>query len=294
MAGNYPSPTARRINYNLIGARCWYKTANAASTPLTEDGSFMGNMNNESAGTTPVLTLNWNSGTNPGHAPFVLLKFPAAVDISGIKGWTGNGPVAVHVSNNTTNGVDGTWTAGSSFTPATAGTQREWSRSTSGANSITAQSFSDVRWLRLSLPQGSSGNRQVGKVLIYGNYHSATDTLDFWDSSLDQQAAPDVFEFGDRGRLITTTKQFRIKNRSSSMTAKSITVSHTITSDTTPSVPGFHSFSLDGTSWSGTLSLGDLAPGTISPVIQMRQVVPSNAVLWLWQMVVMATPSTWE
>lgn len=33
MSGNYPSPTARRINYNLDGTRFFYKTANAASTP---------------------------------------------------------------------------------------------------------------------------------------------------------------------------------------------------------------------------------------------------------------------
>jgi hypothetical protein len=289
MSGNYPSPTAKRINYDLDGTRCFYKTANATTTTLTEDGSFMINMNNESTGTTPVITLNWSSTTNPGHAPFILLKFPNPVNITGIKGWQG-GIVAVAASNDTTNGVDGTWTAGTGYTPETTGYQQEWSRS----GAIAAQAFVGVRWLRLSLATGTTGARPVGKVLIYGTVAAGVDTLDFWDPTTDVTAAPDLFEFGDRARGTTVTKTFRIKNLSTVLKAKTITVTRTIATDTTPSVPGFHLFSLDGVTWIGSLSIGDLAPGAISPVIMLRQAVPTNAVLWLWQMVAVATPNTWE
>lgn len=291
MAGNYPSPTALRINYDLNGTRSWYKTANAASTTLTEDGSFLANMNDESGGTTPVLTLAWNSSTNPGHEPFVWLRFPAPMDITGIAGYGGTGPIGVSASNDTTNGVDGTWTAGSSFTPTTTATiQREWSRS----GSITAQSLVNFRNLRLTLPGGSTGNRTLGKVLLFGDHNAASDSVAFWHATLDQAAAVDLFEFGDRARGITTTRQFRIKNRSTVLTAKNVTVTRSIVTDASPSVPGFHTFSLDGSTWTSSVSLGDIAPGAISPVVTLRQVVPTNASLWLWQMRITATPNTWE
>lgn len=291
MAGNYPSPTARRINYDLNGTRCWYKTANAASTPLTEDGSFMANMNNESTGTVPVVTLAWNGTTNPGHPPFVLLKFPTPVDITGIKIYGGSAnTVTPAVSNDTTNGVDGTWTAGTGVTPGS-GDQKEWSRS----GAITPQAFVGVTYLRLSLSTaGGNGNKTLGKVLIYGGPGAATDSLDFWDATLDQPAAPDLFEFGDRPRGTSATRQFRIKNLSETMKAVDISVTRSITTDTSPSVPGFHLFSLDEISWIGNLSLGDLDPEEISPVITLKQDVPTNAALWLWQMTVTATPNTWE
>lgn len=289
MSGNYPSPTARRINYNLDGTRLWYKTANAVSTTLTEDNSFLNNMNDETAGTTPVITLAWNSSTNPGHPPFILLKFPNPVDITGIAGWQG-GIVAVDASNDTTNGVDGTWTAGTGYTPATTGPQREWSRT----GAITPQTFTGVRWLRLSLATGSSGNRPVGKVMIYGGPAAATDALEFWDASSDAIAAVDLFEFGDRPRGTAATRQFRIKNLSTILRAVDVTMTRSIATDTAPSVPGFHSFSLDEVSWFNSLDIGDLEPEEISPVITLKQDVPTDAALWLWQIVVSATPDTWE
>lgn len=289
MSGNYPSPTARRINYNLDGTRLWYKTADVASPPLVEDNSFLNNMNDESGGTTPVITLQWNSVTNPGHGPFVLLKFPNPVNITGIKGWTG-GVVAVAMSNDTTNGVDGTWTAGSGYTPATTGTQLEWSRT----GTITSQTFTGFRWLRLTLATGTTGARGLGKTVIYGGPAAATDSLDFWHPTSDIVAPPDLFEFGDRARGTAATKTFRIKNLSAILKAKTISVTRTALTDTAPSVPGFHLFSLDGVTWIGSLSLGDLAPGAISPVIMLRQDTPVNAVLSLWQMIVVATPNTWE
>lgn len=290
MSGNYPSPTARRINYHLDGTRLWYKTANVASPTLTEDGSFMANMNDESSGTVPVLTLQWSSVTNPGHGPFILLKFPNPVNITGIKGWGGD-IVSVAASNDTTNGVDGTWTSGTGYTPASTGiVQREWSRS----GAITSQAFVGVRWLRLTLPTGVTGARTFGKVLIYGAPAAATDSLEFWHPTSDVIIPVDQFEFGDRPRGTAATKTFRIKNLSTILKAKTITVTRSIATDTSPSVPGFHTFSLDGVTWVGSLSLGDLAPGAISPVITLKQDVPSNAVLWLWQMVVTATPNTWE
>lgn len=289
MSGNYPSPTARRINYPLDGTRLWYKNANVASPPLVEDNSFLANMNNESGGTTPVITLQWSSTTNPGHGPFILLKFPNPVDITGIKGWQG-GVVAVAASNNTTNGVDGTWTAGTGYTPATTGLQREWSRS----GTITAQSFTGVRWLRLTLATGTTGSRAVGKVVIYGGPAAATDSLEFWDPVDDEIIAVDQFEFGDRPRGTAATKDFRIKNLSTILKAVDISITRSIPSDTSPSVPGYHTFSLDGVTWVGSLDIGDLEPEEISPVITLKQDVPTNATLWLWQIIVTATPNTWE
>lgn len=289
MSGNYPSPTARRINYDLDGTRLFYKNANVAVPVLTEDNSLMANMNNESTGTTPVITLQWNSVTNPGHAPFILFKFPNPVNITGIKGWQG-GVVTVAASSDTTNGVDGTWTAGTGYTPATAGYQKEWSR----AGTITPQAFVGVRWLRLSMAMGSTGARTVGKVLIYGGPAAASDSLEFWHPTLDEIIPVDQFEFGDRPRGTGATRDFRIKNLSTILKAVDISITRSIITDGSPSVPGFHTFSLDGVTWLGSLDIGDLDPGAISPVITLKQDVPTNAVLWLWQMVVTATPNTWE
>ena len=140
---------------------------------------------------------------------------------------------------------------------------------------------------------GWSGS--LGKAHLFGK-PTAGDRLRFWDATLNQEADPNLLEWGDRNRNSTTTpRQFRIKNMSAVYTARSVRVAQEALTDATPSVPGQHQISQDGGStWAAQQTIGDLAPGAISGVLQIKQTLTSTTALSVWAHRLFAEASTWE
>jgi hypothetical protein len=63
--------------------------------------------------------------------------------------------------------------------------------------------------------------------------------------------------------------------------------------DTTPTVVGQHMLSTDGTTFTSTITIPDLAPGAISGVLTLRRTTPSDAVLSVWDLRLSAVAASW-
>jgi hypothetical protein len=158
----------------------------------------------------------------------------------------------------------------------------------------------DARTIRISAEGGISGDRLFGKILLFGAPSIAppgpaeAQKLRFWDPVVDVQAPPGALEFGDVTKDAVYTKQIRVKNLSTVLTAKTIEI--TATSVYTPSPPtsAFFDFSFNEIAWSNPFALGDLAPGAVSAIVYVRQTIPSTALLGLWWLRLSALPDSWE
>jgi hypothetical protein len=116
--------------------------------------------------------------------------------------------------------------------------------------------------------------------------------LALWHPTLDQRVTPAYFDWGNVPRSSSADRLFRVKNVSSTLTASSVRVAMEALTDTTPSVPGQHSISSDGTTFLAQVNIGSLSPGAISGPLTLRRVIPSNAVLSLWSFRVFAESTT--
>ena len=238
----------------------------------------------------------------------------------------------VETSVNSTNGVDGDWvevlpqsawsatipnaealTANSLLTGSPAsgltvlgpsfGDSYRYSVSdrTMGYEAVSGPATLDVAAVRVS---GTSPGGFSGTLADYGGMYihlygypeplSPIDHLDFWQSDLDLRIAADTMDWGDVPISSTADKSFRIKNSSSTKVARMITITGSpATSPSSPSVAGFLLFSLDGVTWRSQITLGSIAPGSVSSEVMIRRVVPFNAMLSNWTPRVTATVERW-
>lgn len=129
---------------------------------------------------------------------------------------------------------------------------------------------------------------------IYGKPSTGEndDRLELWHPTLDQRVGAAYFDEGNVPRGSTADLPFRLKNRSSTYTANTITVSIEAATDTSPSVPGQHTFS-NGGSYAATTSVSSIAPGAISGTLTLRRITPTNAVLSVWVARIKAVPASW-
>lgn len=197
--------------------------------------------------------------------------------------------VSVLVSTNTTNGIDGTWTtitAGhSESTKAVVPNYR------TGITSTTALA---IRAVKFTAAVGNAEAHAPRAIHLYGEPAPGENPnrLAIWHPTLDQRVTPAYFDWGNVPRSSSADLTFRVKNLSATLTAGSVRVAMEASSDTTPSVPGQHSLSTDGTTFLAQVNIGSLAPGAISAPLTLRRVTPSNAVLSLWSMRLFAESTT--
>jgi len=296
MAGNYDDPLPR-LHYDDIGVRCWTQDADELVTSIVENDTFLQNMNNEMGGSTDVITLPWSTVTNPGHSIRVLIRFPWPVDIDGMLLIGGTEDISVAMSNNTTNGTDGTWTAGNDVARSSSSLSlTEWSRTTP----VEQTALNDFRWLRITGETGATSNKTFGKLLLFGTINNSatgpdsTGQLAYWDDTLDVEMDRANFEFGDSSRGTSQTRTFRIKNAFGAYTAETIQIVQSIVSDGSPSITNLFTLSDDDITYTSSLSIANLAAGAISPVLYLKQDLPSDAHLGLWWIRLTTTAGTWS
>lgn len=197
----------------------------------------------------------------------------------------------VQVSANTTNGYDGTWT-----TLANAVNAAETDVSPYYRNAITALSgATGIKAIRF--PVGyNAADYYVYTLHLFGDYASGAnpDRLEFWKPSTNA-IFDTAFDFEESARSTSQTKQFRIKNLSSTLTANSINLTlEDSNPDSSPSFTDAHEFSANGTSgWAASLNIGNLAPGAISSVIYCRSTMGSTQPLSLQASRMRATAGSW-
>lgn len=293
MAGNYPDAVSWRMAYDVDGTQVYrYVVGNSpaydAIAAQYSSGTIV-NMNDENSSTTDVA-----SGAFTAKA--IVFIFPELRDLDGtyITAMTGSGAItSVQVSSNTTNGVDGTWTAVSGYVGGF------------GASGTIPSMRTDVIWATylgikaIRLARNSSGGGVsvfFESVHLYGEPAPGENPqrLEIWHPTLNQRMGAADLDWGNVPRNSTETRQFRVKNIHPTLTANSVRAAMSILSDTTPSVVGQMAISKDGTTFGSQQTLtSPLGPGAISPIMYIRRTTPANATLSLWWYRLFADCSSW-
>jgi hypothetical protein len=218
--------------------------------------------------------------------------FPEKRDVAGIfVAYTGDAiPSTLMTSVDTTTGIDGTWvllaSSGWAYSGPTIPNYR------TAIYSVAAPGIRGIRWAH---SEGYDTPGYIRTWHLYGVIHAGEnpDRLALWHPTLDEQAPAAYFDWGDVPRDSTADRTFRVKNLSSTLTASTITGSTDAMTDTTPTVVGQHMLSTDGTTFTSTITIPDLAPGAISGVLTLRRTTPSDAVLSVWDLRLSAVAASW-
>jgi hypothetical protein len=228
--------------------------------------------------------MDWVSARNhASHASYTGLIFPEHRDITAYFLANNGGAIAndLRTSPDTTTGLDGTWT---SRIPSYIPTQTIVSPGY--RNAIQVVSWTGIKALRFTAG-AFFDNDSIYALHLYGNISTGEtpDRLRLWHPTLDQEVDGDYFNWNDIQRGSSGTKQFRVKNNSSTLTASAITVAVEALTDTSPTVVGQHSLDIS--------SIASLAPGVISSVITLTRTTPLNAILSIWAARVVAAAGSW-
>lgn len=289
MAGFYADVPAPRMAYDRDGTVLVQVYAGAATT-LAQ--SSIENINSESDS---AIYSTYANDIPPRQ--FVLI-FPQQRNIAAFfsavrASWTS---CQIQTSPDTTNGIDGTWTTQTSVPDRT-------SVSIVHRTAVTTVNWTNVKGLKIGW-FSTSGNAQRADFYALHLFGRATDisSLDMlrpWHPTLDEplddlnSADGAYLDWGDVARGTTQDRTFRIKNNSATYSANDIVVTAQALTNTTPSVPAQMTFSTGG-AFSTSLNIGALAPGALSSMITIRRTTPTNAVLSLWTVRVVADPGSWS
>lgn len=281
MAGNYPDVPAPRMAYDIDGSVGFFTDLVGVSV---WSGAQMNSANDETADGT-----GFSSGRNG-------VIFPQLRDVTGILFHQGSASTTwlAETSIDTTNGLDGTWVNRGSFTNSATYPIS----GPSARTEIEVVAWTGIKAVRLRMSSVGGDNR-LG-LHIYGALAAGEtpDRLRMWhptlDEPLDDATAADGahLDWGDVTRGTTADKTFRIKNNSATLTANSITLTTSIRTDTTPSIPPQITYS-DGGAFATSINIGNLLPGAISSLITVRRTTPVNATLALWWWRTIAEAGSW-
>jgi hypothetical protein len=193
------------------------------------------------------------------------------------------------VSTNTTNGLDGTWTQVGPNVPVPS----HPSVAPYYRDGIISATSLGIKALRIKLAGALGG---FSTLHLYGNPSAGQNPnrLAIWHPTTDTHVTGPYFDWGDVPRSSSQDRTFRVKNLSPTLNAVGIGLGLEALTDTAPSVPGQHTLSTDGTTFTATISISDLAPGGISPVLTMRRVTPTNATLGTWAGRLFAQATSWS
>lgn len=290
MAGNYPDPPNPRMAYDRDGTQV-YSISGSNPTALA-------------AGT--VTALNGENGqynVNPFESIFVGWVFPEPRTLTN---WyiavygSGSAGKNFQYSTDTTNLIDGTWTMINTsplrHNTAGSGDVKPAYRELANIGSPGGGPIANIKGLKLEGSGGGAYTNRLKHVHLYG-YPTTLggDRLEFWHPTLDQRLSvtPAHFDWGNRPRDTTATKQVRVKNSSATLTANTITVGIEAITDASPTKVSQHTFSIGGGAFASTVSIASLAPGQISGVIDVKQTLTASAALSLWSQRLYANAASW-
>jgi len=289
MAGNYPDVPGLRMAYDLDGSTgFYYNVGNPSGTIVILTNTQLKAVNDESM-TTAINTDGANAANLQSRHGLI---FPETRDLVGMF-FVGDGACATPAtswakSTDTTNGIDGTWTTFTGPTENTA-TNPQYRTLISTISGVTA--VKAVRWERVN-----NNVRPWYTWHIYGNLTTGQtpNRLRMWHPTLDQEITGAHFDFAEIQRSATSVKQFRVKNNSSSLTANAPALSLEYLTDASPTMVGQFQLSSDGSTYANTLTLGNVAPGAISPITYLRAAPSSTAQLSLWSGRVKVVAASWS
>jgi len=286
VAGSYPDHPSWRMAWDKDGSVC-VKISPNDGLPVDLTLAQMQALNDETTTAGPQF------GDRQQAWDWCAIIFPELRDIDAMF-VQHSGAYAVRnlqVSTDTTNGVDGTWTVVNAGDFGYQGLVKPAYRTNISSSTILA-----IKGLKFQA--GFGGLSSVGNIQsihLYGEPAPGENLqrLEIWHPTFDERVPPAYFDWGDAPRGSSADLPFRVKNMSPSMTANSIRVYLETLTDTVPSVPAQHLISQGG-SFLAQQNIGTLAPLAISPLLTLRRVTPSNAVLSLWDFRMMAESLDWD
>ena len=288
MAGNYPDVPSWRMAYDRDGTALVMWTT---GSPSQLDHATLVSLNDESGSS---LNMMGTSGTE-----WFAFLFPEPRDLDAFLifiTWASQTTTAgsIQVSEDTTNGVDGTWTSYSADQyPTTV-----WNGTNYRTGIVSATALA-IRGFRFRVTHSGVGSKGYYVQLVHLFGEIAPDEnpnrLALWHPTLDQRVVPAYFDWGDVPRSSSLDRGFRVKNLSDVLTANSVRVAMEALTDPTPSWVGQHTLSSDGgTTFLSQVNIGNLAPGAVSSEVILRRNVLSDAVLSLKAHRVFAEANSWS
>lgn len=218
---------------------------------------------------------------------FGIMGFSGYADFSTVNG--------IQTSTNTTNGVNGTWSLLSTSVAASYSVVPDYRTPTT----ISALNIKAIRFNKATLSQGALQNlydTDIYACHLYGNNTNPSDKVEFWKPSTDAILAPADLDFGEIRRETVTTKTFRIKNVSSTLTANSVTITASTNATTSgaSTVVGEYQFSLDGgTTYASSRTIASIAPGAISAVVTVKRTTTATSLLSAQTVRINAIATSW-
>ena len=243
MAGSYPDVPGYRFAYDKDGTSVYAWDRN------TSTGSYPTAIQLNGANNNNVNKSTFSTGTD------VIVLFPEPRNISGMFfNVTRNPQGKLQWSNDTTSGLDGTWTDANGLT-VYVGADIFATRSSIDNFSISAATA--VRVTNLS----TYGGCQIRNMHIYGSIPTTNspDRLRIVDTSSNDIAAQ--LDFGNIRQRNNVTKQIKVVNNSSTKTANNITLTLDASYDANPTLIGQFQLSTDNTAFANAINIGTLAPG---------------------------------
>lgn len=284
MAGNYPDAPSNRMLMDRDGTQMYGVDVSNVITQLTSEQVRL--VNDE---TDDGYKIHGQNGSGK-----LVIYFPERRDVAGYyfnsSGFFASGTmIATEVSTNTTNGIDGTWTAVSKalyVEPVSPNFRTK-------IQTITALG---IRAIRFTTSAGAPSDGVKATVHVYGNISSGQNPnrLAIWHPTSDAHIGGAYFDWGDTPRNSSADRTCRVKNLSATLTATAVTAAFDILTDATPSVPAQFLISEDGTTFGATADLGDIPPGGLTPVLTVRRNTPANAALSVWEPRIIAQASSWS
>lgn len=292
MAGVYPDIPATRFALDQDGSVLKWRNISSGSgwTDITGQIATV-----QDAGNDDYFTLT----TNVDQVWELALAFPEPrtlnamfLALSAVESGSYPSPT-FYYSTDTTDGTDGSWTP---FTGPTRrvseGTLKPYYRDSIGSFGPLAN-VTGFRW-RQQFNNGlnQDANNRIYAMHVYGTRPTASvDRLGFWDPSSDQAINAAALDFGDHPQGTTTTRQFRIKNLSSTQTATSIDIA---VDDLDNEFNGNLELSTDDTTYLPSINIGDLGPGVISSTLYVKRTVPGSETPTQRAARLLANASSWS
>lgn len=286
MAGSYPDAPSWRMPIDRDGTEWYDITPDNVVTQITQ--ANIDKMHDEDDDLySPANAFAKRFGK-------ILLLFPELRDLDAVFAAASNGvsqdlAILMETSVDTTNGVDGTWLSYvASYTPPRLSKPNY-------RTGIIVQAANGVKALRVMHNEPNALSGSMHCLHVYGEPSAGQNPhrMALWHPTLDQRVGAAHFDWGNVPRSSSADKTFRVKNLSGTQTANTVSVSLHAHTDGSPSVPGQHTLSTDGTNFTASIAIGSLAPGAISGVLTLRRVTPSTAQLSLWTLRVIAEAASW-
>lgn len=259
---SYPALPDRRMPYDNDGTVVGYGTL-GAGLEVYPTGSQLLVLNGITYGDAGQSSENANAT--------IFVFFPEQREVTARYAWvyyaaSGNPapttPNVITGSNDTTNGLDGTWETASLGGANTKDDDYCW-RSTIGSISFTGGKHT----IRLTKTGFSAGIQHPMMMHLYGEKVAGQtpDDILFLDGENAYAEFTVADDFGDRPLGTTVSRTFKVKNASTTKTANSINLQCN---------DADFAMSENGTTWVTTINISSLAPGASSSALYVRNTTP--------------------